>query len=167
MPVHTNTSPSSSPTRAFVSLSELAEDVLGLSRARLYELIERGAMPQPIYCLRTRRPLFDAELQRTALAVRQTGVGIDGSAVIFHRRERQTTTPALPTPARARRRASAPPSSRHADLVSSLQALGVGQADERSVAAAVADCFPNGLDGQQDADVLRVLFRHLRRRESA
>lgn len=160
--------PNPSSFRAFVSLSELAEDVLGLSRARLYELIERGAMPQPIYCLRTRRPLFDAELQRTALAVRQTGVGIDGSAVIFYRRERQTpTTATLPTPARARRRASAPPSNSHADLVSSLQALGVSQADERSVAAAVAECFPNGLDGQQDADVLRVLFRHLRGRESA
>ncbi len=41
--------PNPSSTRAFVSLSELAEDVLGLSRARLYELIQRGAMPQPIY----------------------------------------------------------------------------------------------------------------------
>ncbi len=160
--------PNPSSFRAFVSLSELAEDVLGLSRARLYELIERGAMPQPIYCLRSRRPLFDADLQRMALAVRQTGVGIDGSAVIFYRRETrpQTTAPAS-TPARARRRASVQQSNRHAELVSSLQALGVAQADEHSVASAVAECFPNGLDGQQDAGVLRALFRHLRRRESA
>lgn len=157
-----------SPPRAFVSLSELAEDVLGLSRARLYELIARGAMPQPIYCLRTRRPLFDHDLQRQALAVRQTGVGIDGSAVIFHRRERPMPTTAIAsTSVRARRRApSSRDSTRYADLVGSLQALGVGQADERSVAAAVAECFPNGLDGQQEPDVLRALFHHLRRRQS-
>lgn len=164
MPVHTT--PNQPPTRAFVSLSELAEDILGLSRARVYELIARGALPQPIYCLRTRRPMFDADLQRQALAVRQTGVGIDGSAVIFYRRERQTRTTA-PTPARARRRVSAQQSSSYADLICSLQALGVAQADEQSVAAAVAECFPNGLDGQQDCDVLRVLFRHLRRSGSA
>ena len=154
--------------RAFVSLSELAEDVLGLSRARLYELIGRGAMPQPIYCVRTRRPLFDAELQRQALVVRQTGVGIDGSTVIFYRRERRapTTAPA-PTPPRARRRASAQQASRYADLVSSLQSLGVRNADEQSVAAAVAACYPNGLEPQQESDVLRTLFRHLRRLETA
>src|ERR1700709_258276 len=77
--------PNTQPTKAFVSLSELAEDILGLSRARVYELIERGALPQPLYDLRTRRPIFSEELQRQALAVRTTGVGVDGSAVIFYR----------------------------------------------------------------------------------
>lgn len=164
MPVQLNPS----PTRVFISLSELAEDILRLSRARLYELIERGAMPQPIYCIRTHRPMFDADLQRQALAVRQTGVGIDGSAVIFYRRDTLTmTTATFPTSARARRRTSAPMPNRFADLVSSLQSLGVSQADERSVSAAVAECFPNGLEGQQEPDVLRAVFRQLRRSESA
>ena len=160
--------PNPSLMRAFVSLSELAEDVLCLSRARLYELIQRGAMPQPIYCIRTRRPMFGAELQRQALAVRQTGVGIDGSAVIFYRRDTLTTGTAPPsTPVRARRRTSAPTPNRFVDLVSSLQSLGVSHADQSSVSAAVAECFPNGIEGQQEADVLRAVFRHLRRRESA
>lgn len=164
MPIQSSTI----PTRAFVTVSELAEDILHISRARLYELIERGAMPQPVYCVRTRRPLFDSELQRQALTVRQTGVGIDGSVVIWYRRDRQVATIApASTSTRARRQASARPSARYADLVSSLQGLGVSNADERTVAAAVAECFPNGLDGQQEPDVLRVLFRHLRRRESA
>lgn len=160
--------PNPSSIRAYVSLSELAEDILGISRARLYELIARGAMPQPIFCVRTKRPLFDAELQRQALAVRQSGVGIDGSAVIWYRRDRQTpTTASAPAPARARRRTSNGETSQYAELVSSLQALGVGNADEGSVAAAVSECFPNGIDSQQESDVLRVLFRHLRRREGA
>ena len=156
------------PTKTFVSLSELAEDILGLSRARCYELIARGALPHPIYDIRTRRPMFDAELQRQAQAVRQTGVGIDGSAVIFYRRDRQpaVSAPAL-TRGRARSRASTPPASRYADLIGSLQSLGVSHADERSVAAAVAECFPNGIEGQQESDVLRAVFRVLRRRDSA
>ena len=159
--------PNPTLTRAFVSLSELAEDILRISRARLYELIERGAMPHPIYDLRTRRPLFNAELQRQAVAVRQTGLGIDGSVVIWYRRDRRGPTTVLAHPARAPRRTSAQAASRHDELVSSLQGLGVAQADGQSVAAAIAECFPNGLDGQQEADVLRILFRHLRRREIA
>ena len=158
----------SQPTKTFVSLSELAEDVLGLSRARVYELIGRGALPHPIYDIRTRRPMFDAELQRQAHAVRLTGVGFDGSAVIFYRRERHSAVAApAPTSRRARSRTSTPPSSRHADLIASLQSLGVSHADERSVATAVAECFPNGIGGQQESEVLRAVFRVLRRLNSA
>jgi hypothetical protein len=160
--------PTPNPLRSFVALSELAEDVLNLSRARVYELIERGALPWPIYDRRTRRPMFNAELIQQARTVRQTGVGIDGSAVIFYRRDRTTvTSPSPPTPARAGQRPSAPQSPSYADLIGSLQSLGVTNADERSVVTAVAECFPNGLDGQQQADVLRILFRQLRRREGA
>ncbi len=159
--------PTVSPTKAFVSLSELAEDVLGLSRARVYELIERGALPMPIYDIRTRRPMFNAELIHQARTVRQTGVGVDGSCVLFYRRERTQSSPETSTPARARRRAQTPQANRYAELVGSLQGLGITQADERSVAEAVAVNFPNGLDGQQESDVIRVIFRHFRRQGSA
>jgi len=162
MPTATTTHP---PIREYVSFSALAEDILGLSRARLYELVERGAMPQPCYDLRTKRPVFTREQQEQALAVLRLGVGIDGQPIIFYRRSRHVT-PSAPTtvPVGSRRRASVNPvAARYADLASSLQSLGVSQADERSVSAAVSECFPNGLDGQHDSDVLRVLFRHLRR----
>jgi hypothetical protein len=162
----TPTTPSS--LRAFVSLSVLAEEILTLSRARLYELIERGAMPHPCYDLRSRRPVFTREQQEQALAVRTSGVGIDGSAVIFYRRERTPSPAAVSiTSVRARRRASSQQPNRFADLVSGLHALGVSQADEQSVSSAVAELFPSGIEGQQESDVLRTLFRHLRRRETA
>lgn len=157
--------PTSQPGRAFVSLSELAEDVLFLSRARVYELIERGAFPQPVYDTRTRRPVFTAELIHQARTVRQTGIGVDGSVVIFYRREPRPVDQA--PQGRSRRRASAPQASPYAELVASLQGLGINQADDRSVAEAVAVCFPNGTSGQQENDLIRVLFRHFRRRQSA
>ena len=164
MPVQPNTQ----PTKAFISLSELAEDLLGLSRARVYELIERGALPQPIYDLRTRRPIFDADLQRQCIAVRQTGLGLDGSAVIFYRRDRQPIGASTQvTQPQSRRRTSIPQANRHAGLIASLQSLGVGNATEQSVAAAVAECFPNGTETQQESDVLRAVFRVLRRQGTA
>lgn len=157
------------PTRAVVSLSELAEDVLGLSRGRVYELIERGALPQPIYDIRTRRPLFDADLQRAAIAVRTTGVGVDGSAVFFYRRNRREPSQVpvvrrdrFPRSPSARRQTS-----RYDGLIGSLQALGVSQANEQSVAAAVSECFPNGLEGQDESEVIRTIFRSLRAKERA
>lgn len=156
----TATTPSST-LRTFVSFSELAEDILHMSRARVYELIERGALPQPIYDIRTRRPLFDERLQQQALTVRQTGVGIDGSPVIFYRRERlipQSTT----TPASRRRRTSIRPVPRYTQIVDALQGLGVRHADEESVTNAMAECFPQGIEQQDESDVLRTLFRHLR-----
>lgn len=160
--------PNPTPSREFVSLSQLAEDMLRISRARLYELIERGAMPQPIYDTRSRRPIFDSELQRQAMAVRQTGVGIDGSAVIWYRRGQSPPTDPALTPARSRRQTSANrPDARYSELIGSLQALGVANANQASVSTSVAECFPNGIEGQQEADVLRVIFRHLRRQESA
>lgn len=156
--------------RAYVSLSVLAEEILGLSRARVYELIERGALPQPIYDLRTKRPMFSRELQEQAKQVRDSGIGIDGQPIIFYRR--RATQPQFVgssgTPRRSGRRASINVQpNRHADLVSGLQGLGIAQADETSVAAALADVFPNGTDSQQEGDILRSLFRHFRRRQSA
>jgi hypothetical protein len=154
--------------RAFVSLSVLAEEILGLSRARVYELIERGSLPQPIYDIRTKRPMFSREQQEQAMAVRTNGVGIDGSAVIFYRRTRPAPqSPPRFTPARTRQRTSPQVPSGIEDLANRLQALGVAQADEQSVTTAVTELFPAGLDGQQDGDVLRMLFRHFRRRETA
>jgi hypothetical protein len=157
------TNPSS--FRAFVSLSELAEDVLGLSRARVYELIERGALPKPVYDERTRRPMFTEELQRQALAVRTTGIGVDGSPVIFYRRNRHASATTSSRP--SRRRASDAERGRIGNLVSGLHALGIPNANERSVSAAVAACYPTGIETEQESDVLRAIFGHFRRSGSA
>jgi hypothetical protein len=156
--------------RAYVSLSVLAEEILGLSRARVYELIERGALPQPIFCVRSKRPMFSAEMQMQALQVRQSGIGIDGRPIIFYRRRATPTPPSSSsgTPRNPRRRASAAaPARRHVDLIAGLQGLGITQADEASVTAALSELFPNGTEGQQESDILRTIFRHFRRKQSA
>jgi len=145
--------------RAFVSLSMLAEDILNLSRARVYELMKRGALPHPCYELRTRRPVFNEEQQRQALAVRQTGLGIDGQPVVFYRRHCAASQIASTANTPRRSRSSG---GRYSELVANLQALGITAATEQSVSGAMMTCFPNGTAGQPETEVLRVLFRHLR-----
>jgi hypothetical protein len=151
--------------RAFVSLSVLAEEILGLSRARTYELIERGALPFPIYDIQTRRPMFNRELQEQARQVRESGIGIDGRPIIFYRR-RAPVSPTTPRSSR-RRVAAIVPANGHADLIAGLQGLGITNVDAAAVGIAIREVFPNGTTTEQQADIVRSLFRHFRRRQSA
>lgn len=152
-------------TRAFVSLSVLAEEILGLSRARTYELIEQGSLPPPIYDVRTRRPMFNRELQELAREVRESGIGIDGRPIIFYRRR---TPAAQLTPRTSRRRAAvAVPANDHADLIAGLAGLGITTVDGSVVEAALRELFPNGITNEHQSDIVRSLFRHFRRRQSA
>ena len=54
---------------AAISITAMASRC-GLSRARFYELIAVGIMPQPCYCLHTRRPLYPRDLIEVCLLVR-------------------------------------------------------------------------------------------------
>jgi len=61
--------------KPIISVTEMAK-MLNLSRARLYQLLEQGIFPQPIYDLRTHRPLYDAKLQERCLEIRNSGIGV-------------------------------------------------------------------------------------------
>jgi hypothetical protein len=55
-------------TKAVVTVSEMAR-MVGLSRARFYQLVEAGVFPPPVYCVSTRRPMYVEELQTICLTV--------------------------------------------------------------------------------------------------
>ena len=57
------------------SVSELARK-LGLSRTRLYQLMEIGAFPRPVYCPRTGRPFYPLKVQNECMQIRKTGAGV-------------------------------------------------------------------------------------------
>jgi hypothetical protein len=154
---------SSNPTapapavRAVVSVATMAK-AIGLSRSRFYELVQRGVFPLPLYALSSKRPFYTAEAQQAIHAVRQTGLGVNGEYVIFYQRDgsaRPLTGGRLPVK---------PPASATevSALMAGLAALGLGGIAAADVAKAVATCFPTGIVGRDDGDVLRVLYRHLR-----
>jgi hypothetical protein len=58
--------------------------MVGLSRARFYQLANEGVFPSPLYNVRTRRPFFNEEMQEVCLEVRRRNCGINGRAVLFY-----------------------------------------------------------------------------------
>lgn len=146
--------------KAAVSVSEMAR-ICELSRSHFNLLIKTGVMPQPLYSLHNRRPFYDADHQEMCLRVRSTNTAIDGRYVVFYDR-RSVDAPAA-TPARTSRRASPPPVEAHAELADGLRALGLTDATAGQVDAALRACYPAGHDGTDEGEVLRELWRHLRR----
>src|ERR1700751_4531911 len=83
-------------TKAAVTVAEMAR-MVGLSRARFYQLMQAGAFPWPVYAVSTRRPIYVQELQEVCLEVRRRNCGIDGKPVLFYAR-RLGSAPGRPRP---------------------------------------------------------------------
>ena len=69
------------------SVSQMAAQ-LKLSRARLYQLIDNGVFPPPVYCRLSRKPLYPSCLQNTCLEIRRTGIGLNGRFARFNQKRK-------------------------------------------------------------------------------
>jgi hypothetical protein len=145
-------------TKAVVTVSEMAR-VVGLSRARFYQLVEVGVLPQPVYCVTTRRPMYVEELQELCLTVRRRNCGVNGRPVLSYSRGHRATTPAA-KPSKPAATKQKPPAA-HADLLDGLTALGL-VATAAQAAEAVATLYPAGVNGTDQGQVLRAVFLHLK-----
>ena len=150
------TSSSQSP-RAATSVSQMAR-MLGLSRARFYELIHRGVFLAPVYSTANRRPLYTAEMQQRNLDVRRTQRGINNEYVMFY--ERQKPSQVERSTRQTGRRADR--NGQHNGLIHGLRSLGM-DATGSQIEQAMAACFPDGFEGTNESEVLRTVYRHLRR----
>jgi hypothetical protein len=149
-------------TKAIVTVSEMAR-MVGLSRARFYQLQKAGVFPSPLYDVATRRPIYDEELQKVCLEVRRRNCGVNGKPVLFYSRRVPITT----VPSKPRKVTAKPPKNEHTDLVDALQALGLGSVTKAQVEAAIKEVFPQGTAGMDEAEIIRALFLHLRRKNSS
>jgi hypothetical protein len=151
-------------TKLAVTVAEMAR-MVGLSRARFYQLVEVGVFPAPERHAETKRPFYGEELQRTCLEVRRRNCGVNGKPVLFY--ARRVTVSARPTASRK----STPTSSRkaepHAALLDAVKSLGLTAVTPAQVAAAVAELFPAGVGGVGEGEVIRSLFLWLKRQDSA
>lgn len=145
-------------TKAAVTVSEMAR-MVGLSRARFYELVEVGVFPHPVYCVSTRRPMYVEELQEVCLTVRRRNCGVNGKPVLFYARGHRTPTPTA-KPSKSPAPKPKPPAA-HADLIDGLMALGL-VATAAQVADAVTALYPAGVNGTDRGQVLRAVFLRLK-----
>jgi len=152
--------PQETPLKAVCSVSELARRC-GFSRSRWYDLVRDGVMPQPVYCTRTRRPLYTRELQEMALRVRANNTGIDGRYVVFYEQSAERSPPAN-RPGSPRRAARRHEDQHVGEMVESLRTL-LPQIDEVQIRAGIAQSYPSGVPEGRYEEAVTNVFRRLRR----
>jgi hypothetical protein len=148
------------PTRAAVTIAEMAR-MVALSRTRFYQLIGT-AFPFPLYDIATRRPFYAEEQQHVCLEVRRRNCGIDGKPILFYS-GRLAPSPRKLRPVKPRLEARG---ENVAALVDGLNALGLTTATAAHVERITKELFPRGTDGIGQAEVLRAVFLHLKRKNS-
>ncbi len=144
------------PLRAAVTVSDMAR-MVGLSRARFYQLQKAGVFPPPTLNPSTKRPFYDQEAQKLCLEVRRKNVGVNGQVVLFYARRHEIAAPRNCPPKRPK---TVPEKS---GLVDALKSLGL-KVTATEVEEAVKDL---GLGGKDKGEVIRAVFLHLKRRDSA
>ena len=145
------------PTKFAVSVADMAR-MVGLSRARFYQLVDAGVFPRPERHAVTGRPFFNEEQQKVVLEVRRRNCGVNGQAVLFYVRR-------LASGPTARRKPAAKPAPKgesHSDLLAALHALGLAGVTPSQVANAVGDVFPSGTVGVGEGEVVRAVFLRLK-----
>jgi len=82
-------------TKSAVSVTEMAR-MVGLSRARFYQLVRRGTFPPADQDSVSARPCYCEEKQRQILEARRRNCGVDGKAILFYSRRRDLGQPKAP-----------------------------------------------------------------------
>ena len=137
-----------------VSMTEMAK-MLQMSRARLYQLLEQGFFPRPKYDDRSKRPFYDLELQKKCSECRQSGIGIDGSFMLFYSPRKKENISHM-------RRKKVDPVVK--ELTETLQEMGLETTAEQ-VQQGLAELYPDGTDGVEQGLVVRESFRHFKQQE--
>jgi hypothetical protein len=128
-------------TKAVVTVAEMAR-MVGLSRARFYQLQRAGVFPLPVYSVSTRRPIYVEELQNVCLEVRRRNCGINGKPVLFYARRNGS----VPAASKTRQSLGSPrKDGPHAEVLAGVRSLGLTSATVNQVAAAVKELFPEGI----------------------
>jgi hypothetical protein len=131
--------------------------MVGLSRSRFYQLMGT-AFPLPLHDPITHRPFYHEELQEVCQHVRRKNCGIDGKPILFYAKG---SAPIVRKPAPARK-----PDEQNG-LIEGLKALGLNPVTSQVVNAALKELFPKGTSSMDQGEVLRAVFVHLKRQNSA
>jgi predicted DNA-binding transcriptional regulator AlpA len=140
-----------SPLKAVVSVASMCR-LLKMSRSHFYWHVKRGTFHAPLRLASNGRPYFTASMVEDNLRARESGVGTNGEYVLFYERQ-----PTNSKPEGKRQKAN------HAALLEGLRSLGLTAVTTEQVDGALAACFPTGIGSTDETNVLRQVFRHLKR----
>ncbi len=137
--------------KAAITVSEMCS-ILGMSRPQFYEHVKRGTFHQPMR-LSNGRPFFNASQVEDNIKAKELGVGVNGEYVLFYTRSKSPKE--RPTESSQKLDLN--------ELISGLQSLGLSGLTSKQVTDAVSVCFPKGTETVDENDILRTVFRHLKR----
>lgn len=149
-------------SKTVVSVAEMAR-MVGLSRARFYQLVRDGIFPAPIYDAQTRRPFFNEEMQHICLEVRKRNCGVNGKPILFYAARHPLGQQPKPV---KKPKAEPKHKSQYADLLDGLKALGLESVTSAQVEPVVKELFPNGIQNLDCGECIRAVFLRLKRRDT-
>lgn len=138
---------SKTPLKAAVTVSAVCRQ-LGMSRSQFYLHVGRGTFHPPLRLPSNQRPYYTASMVEDIVKARDTGVGVNGEYVLFYDRQQIQ---------------GSGESQDHSSLIEGLKNLGLAGVTHQQVEAALALCFPKGSQRNDESDILRTVFRHLKR----
>ncbi|MHC2069750.1 helix-turn-helix transcriptional regulator [Bremerella sp. T1] len=141
--------------KAAITVSRMCS-LLEMSRSQFYWHVKKGTFHAPLK-LSNGRPYYNASQVEDNLKARELGIGVNGEYVLFYQRD--TDTPQVTKPTKSK----PTPKQDHTDLLDGLSALGLSGLTSSVIASAVDQCYPNGTSGEDENDILRTVFRHLKR----
>ena len=150
---------------AAVSMTQMAR-LLNMSRSRFYQLINEGILLPPIYSLTNKRPFYTDEMAQRNLEVRKNNVGINGQIIIFYSAKNKVVHSLHKVRTTKNTSKKETNNSEYVDLIDGLEALGMADVKSSQIEKAVADSFPGGTENVDQDEILRAVFRHLRRRNT-
>ena len=142
-------------SKQIVSISEICQ-MLQLSRSRFYQLLEAGFFPKPKYDDRSKRPYYDIDLQQKILECRNSGIGVDGSFMLFYSPRKKENTNSKKV-GRNQTKLNSP----YADISETLKQMGL-EVSVKQVQQGLSEIYPDGTDGVEQGVVIRELFRYLK-----
>ena len=142
---------SENPLKAAVSVSAVCRQ-LGMSRSQFYLHVERGTFHAPLRLPSNQRPYFTASMVEDILRARESGIGCNKEYVLFYDRRPKQEFIGMKD---------------HSTLIDGLKNLGLAGVNNQQIEAALSSCYPKGTQGHNESDVLRTVFRHLKRSGSA
>ena len=139
-------------SKQIFSITDISK-MLQMSRARFYQLLGMGFFPKPLYDDRSKRPYYNLELQVKCLECRQSGIGIDGSFMLFYSPRKKET-------AQNSKKVNAKQQT-FSDIYDTLKQMGLN-CSYNDVSDAVTEIYPDGIEEIEQGVVVRDVFRYLK-----
>jgi hypothetical protein len=140
-------------SKQVISITDMAV-MCNLSRARFYQLLQSGFFPKPLKDERSKRPYYNLKLQQQCLECRQSGIGVDGSFMLFYSPRKKDNQKRISKTTKLQ-------ILKCKEFAETLESMGL-DCSEKDVSIALSELYPEGTEGQDQGVVIRDLYRHLK-----